>query len=122
MGSVRVDRLRKERELDVKYPLDSEYGVYALLDELHHIREMRRNGDFDAAILLLDFFDSVKKAGLTERQKDALYFVYEQDMPQLIAGKIMGITQQAVSYHVMEAVRKIAEYNQKLIRRSNDAA
>ncbi len=73
MGSVKIDLASKEKRLEDAYPQDTVRGVYALLTQMHRIREGRFiKGDFDACILLLDFYQSIKDANLTERQQQVI--------------------------------------------------
>lgn len=115
MGSVKIDKYSNERRLNAMFPVDTEAGILALLSNIHHVRELRfLSGDYDASILLLDFAASIEGAELTQKQRQALYLVFEQDLKQVDAGKIMGISQQAVNDHIAAAVKKIVNYNRKL--------
>ncbi|QGG47684.1 sigma factor-like helix-turn-helix DNA-binding protein [Heliorestis convoluta] len=94
--------------------MDRDYGIYALLLNFYHLREARYiRGEYDASVLLLDFYNSLHEAKLTKRQKEILYHVFIKDMMQQeVAGKL-NITQQAVSDHVNAAIRKIATLNRR---------
>ncbi|MBC9785890.1 DUF134 domain-containing protein [Heliobacterium chlorum] len=112
MGKV-IDFSAKERRLDDAYPLDSERGIYALLTQLHHVRESRfLRGDYDASLLLLDLAQSIEEANLTHRQKQALRLVFINDFIQKDAAHWMNISQQAVSDHVRSAIQRIAQVNE----------
>lgn len=112
MGLVKVDLSKGEKRLEEAYPLDTFDGVYALLNNIHHVRELRYvRGDYDAAILLLDFYASVEGAQLTDRQREVLLLVFEQDLRQERVAELLGVSQQAVSGHVNGAIKRIAAYN-----------
>lgn len=118
MGSKsKIDRHAKERYLETLFPLGSTKGVLALLNRIHHIRERRYRGDFDACILLLDLERSLEKIKLTERQKQILYLVFEKGYTQAEAGEALGITQQAVNDHILTVARKVAAYNRRMEKR-----
>ena len=52
-----------------------------MLSQIHHVRESRFiRGDYEASVLLLDFEKSMEEAGLTERQKQVIYQVFEKDL------------------------------------------
>ncbi|WP_238456590.1 sigma factor-like helix-turn-helix DNA-binding protein [Desulfotruncus arcticus] len=112
LGSVKIDLATKEKRLEDAYPLDKVKGVYALLLQMHRIREVRYlQGDFDACILLMDFYQSIKEAKLTERQQEVIYHVFIKDLTQYEVARILTISQQAVSDHVNNVVRKVAANN-----------
>lgn len=114
MGAVKIDTASREKVLDDLYPMDKFRGIYALLANIHHMREMRFvRGDYDACNLLLDFYDAYEAANLTERQREILRLVFEKDMRQQDVALEMGISQQAVSDHVKAAVQKIARVNRQ---------
>ncbi|WP_235193563.1 sigma factor-like helix-turn-helix DNA-binding protein [Paenibacillus polymyxa] len=51
---------------------------------------------------------AINSAGLTDRQTEAIAWVYGVDLTQEKAAAIMGVTQQAVAKMADEAVEKIA--------------
>ena len=71
---------------------------------------MRRfNGDTAASDILIDLFAAIQMAGLTDRQRQALRLVYEEDLTQEEAGRRMGIAQNSVSEAADRALENIAE-------------
>lgn len=97
MGSVKIDICKEDRRLDDRFPIDSVDGVLALLDNLHHVRELRfARGDYAASNLLIDFFRALYEAKLTRKQLEVLWLLYEKDLTQHEVGLILGISQQAV--------------------------
>jgi len=48
------------------------------------------------------------EAQLTDRQAEALYYVFERDMTQVKAAELMGVRREAVKRHVDVALAKIA--------------
>ncbi|MGM1023518.1 MAG: helix-turn-helix transcriptional regulator [Bacillota bacterium] len=113
MGSVKVDLSKGEKRLETLYPLSTPEGVRALLDNIHHVRAGRfARGDYDAVILLIDFYAAVEGAKLTERQGQVIYYSYVKDLRQDEIAEILGISQQGVSDHLNAAVRKISSYIQ----------
>lgn len=113
MGKL-IDLSSKQKRLYDAYPLDRSYGIYALLYQLHYIREMRfTRGEYDASNLLIDFSKSLEEANLTDRQISVLYYVFVRDMTQKDAAHLLHISQQAVSDHVYSAIARIALLNEK---------
>jgi RNA polymerase sigma factor (sigma-70 family) len=110
MGSVKIDLTQKERALDEKYPaLDKPENLRILLSDYHALLLRRFNGDTAASDILIDLYKAIELAKLTERQSEALRLVYEEDLTQEEAGKLLGIGQDVVSYHVERAVEAVAE-------------
>jgi hypothetical protein len=110
MGAVKVDLHIKERSLDAKYPaLDSPANLRILLSDYHALLNRQYQGDYDAVVLLTDLYKAIEMAQLTGRQSEALRLVYEEDLTQEEAGKLLGIGQDVVSYHVERAIEAIAE-------------
>jgi RNA polymerase sigma factor (sigma-70 family) len=68
-------------------------------------------GDYDACNMLIDFMDSVENSNLTERQRQVLNLVFMQDLRQQDVAEMLNVSQQAVSDHISNAVKKIAFYN-----------
>jgi DNA-directed RNA polymerase specialized sigma24 family protein len=110
MGAVKVDLSQKERALDAKYPaLDSPEDLRILLSDYHALLNRQYQGDYDAVVLLADLETAISMAKLTERQSEALRLVYEEDLTQEEAGKLMGIGRRAVGYFVEDAIEAISE-------------
>jgi DNA-directed RNA polymerase specialized sigma subunit len=80
-----------------------------LLSDYHALLNRQYQGDYDAVVLLTDLYKAIELAQLTGRQSEALRLVYEEDLTQEEAGKLMGIGQDVVSYHVERAIEAIAE-------------
>lgn len=98
-----------EKFMDNRYKLTKVFGVTNLLKDIHTLREHRFVGT-DTTYLsctLIDFERVVEKTSITEKQKQALFLHYENDMTQGEVAEAMGITQQAVSKHIDSAIAKI---------------
>jgi DNA-directed RNA polymerase specialized sigma subunit len=83
--------------------------VKKLLAQSHALYERKFKGDTDAICILLDLNNAIEHAGLTNRQREALYYVYIEDLTQKDAGERMGVTQQAVKIYADNAVDKLAK-------------
>ena len=59
--------------------------------------------------MLADLAEAVRLAGLTERQREALALVYDEDLTQVEAGKRMGVNREVVQEHVEKACEAIAD-------------
>ncbi|MBU9705899.1 DUF134 domain-containing protein [Paenibacillus sp. AK121] len=113
MGHVKVDIAKSDRSYAVKYALNDAAGVRSLLRDRHRISSARFRGDTAASDILIDLHSAINSAGLTERQTEAIAWVYGVDLTQEKAAAIMGITQQAVAKMADEAVEKIAAVYQR---------
>jgi RNA polymerase sigma factor (sigma-70 family) len=110
MGSVKRDLHVNERSLEEKYPaLDSPENLRILLSDYHSLLNRQYSGDYDACVILIDLYKAIELAKLTERQAEALRLVYEEDLTQEEAGKLMGIAQQKVEFYAARAIEKISE-------------
>jgi RNA polymerase sigma factor (sigma-70 family) len=110
MGAVKVDLHGKERSLDAKYPaLDNPQNLRILLGDYHALKLRRYNGDTSASDILLDLATAVAMAGLTDRQRQALRLVYEEDLTQEEAGRRMGLDKPGVNNLLDRAIEAISE-------------
>jgi DNA-directed RNA polymerase specialized sigma24 family protein len=83
--------------------------VASLLKDIHRLRERRFHaGDYAACDILADLQTAINRAGLTNRQRQALYWVYEEDLTQKDAAVQMGVTREAVTQLIGGAVERIA--------------
>jgi RNA polymerase sigma factor (sigma-70 family) len=110
MGATKIDTQAKERSLDQRYPaLDSPQNLRILLGDYHALKIRRFNGDTSASDILIDLATAIAMAGLTDRQRQALRLVYEEDLTQEEAGKRLGIAQNSVSEATDRAIEAISE-------------
>ena len=110
MGATKIDTQAKERSLDQRYPaLDAPQNLRILLSDYHALVNRQYMGDYDAVVLLVDLRKAIAMAQLTDRQRQALRLVYEEDLTQEEAGKRMGIAQKNVSEALDRALENIAE-------------
>jgi len=98
-----------EKKLLQKYPLTKVFGVTNLFHDIHDLRENRFQGTDTTFLscILIDFERVVEKARLTDRQMEAIFLHYEKDLTQEEVAQRMGISQQAVSKHIDNAIAKI---------------
>jgi DNA-directed RNA polymerase specialized sigma24 family protein len=90
------------------YTLSTAQGVRSLLRDRHALHALRFNGDTDASAILIDLHSAMNTAGLTERQTEAIAWVYGRDVTQTEAARIMGVTREAVSQFISLACERIA--------------
>lgn len=108
--AINIDKTAKERALDAKYSgLDSPDQVKRLLRDYNALKARQYAGDYDAVILLADLETAIKRAGLTDRQRQAIELVLMGDLKQKDAAKRLAISRQAVALYVDYAAKKIAE-------------
>src|SRR5690606_124515 len=89
--------------------LDSPDQVKRLLRDYNALKARQYDGDYDAVILLADLDTAIKRAGLTDRQRQAIELVLMGDLKQKDAAKRLAISRQAVALYVDYAAKKIAE-------------
>ncbi|QVY62974.1 sigma factor-like helix-turn-helix DNA-binding protein [Cytobacillus gottheilii] len=117
MGTVKIDTHAKERTLESKYPaLDNADGLRILLGDYHALLERQYAGDYDAVVILADLTTAIERAGLTDRQREALRLVYEEDLSQVDAGDMLGVSKQTVNRLINVALAKVARVFEKWAR------
>jgi len=95
------------------YRLSTPAGVKALLRDRHRIAARRYKGDTVASDIIIDLHSAIESAGLTDRQAEAVAWVYGADITQGAAAKIMGITREAVKDLTFQATVKISSVYRK---------
>ena len=108
MGATNHDKQAKMRAYEARFAFNSPDGVRRLLRDIHALRERQYAGDYDAVVLLVDLETAIERAGLTDRQRQAIALVYFEDLSQVKAGERMGVRQDTVSKLVKSALSKIA--------------
>lgn len=108
MSATNHDKQAKMRTYEARFAINSPDGVKRLLRDYHALVERQYDGDYDAVILLVDLATAIEKAGLTERQREALTLVYFEDLSQVEAGERMGVSKQTVNRLVTVATAKVA--------------
>jgi len=108
MGTVKADLHAKERSFESRYALNNAKGVRLLLGDWHALRERRYCGDTDACVILADLQTAIDRAGLTDRQRQALRLVYVEDLTQESAGERLDCTKQTVNRLINVGTAKIA--------------
>lgn len=113
MSVVKHDIAEKGRQYTQKYALNTVEGVKLLLADRHRIGERRFRGDTAASDILIDLDNAIWRAFLTDRQAEAIAYVYGLDMTQTDAAAAMGIAQKNVRELIEAACRKIARVYRK---------
>ncbi|MED3649968.1 sigma factor-like helix-turn-helix DNA-binding protein [Heyndrickxia sporothermodurans] len=109
MGAVKTDIHSKERSLDSKYAaLDNADGIKRLLRDYNALKERRFAGDYAACDILVDLERAIERAGLTDRQREALRLVFAGQLTQEEAGEALGCTKQTVNRLVNVGTTKVA--------------
>lgn len=80
-----------------------------LLGDYNALKLRRFNGDYAASDILIDLDTAIDRAGLTERQRQALRLVYFDDLTQEEAGKRMGLAKDSVNHLINRAAKAITE-------------
>ncbi|MCR8983071.1 RNA polymerase subunit sigma [Brevibacillus laterosporus] len=110
MGACAVDIEKGHRNLSVRYALNDRDGVHAILRDIHQLRSSRfERGDYAACDVLIDLAEAIERAGLTNREREALYYVYERELDTVETGKAMGISPQKAGLRVRNGLERIAK-------------
>lgn len=59
---------------------------------------------------IIDLYDALEKAGLTERQREAIDLVYFENMTQEEAAEEMSVSRRAVGFFVSASLKKLRNY------------
>lgn len=110
MGSVHVDIYKREKSLAQAYPLRTSEGVLAFLENFHYFKEQRLKGDIESSTMLLDFIDAYEKTQLSGRERECLYYRYQECLSLKETADILGISFQAVNVYTKRGVERIANY------------
>jgi hypothetical protein len=114
MGAVKVDIAKGSRNYTQKYALNDAKGVAMLLRDRHKIASRRfYAGDYAASDILIDLDNAIWKAFLTNRQAEAIAYVYGLDVTQETAAEAMGVGQDSVSDFIRGACKRIARVYRK---------
>jgi predicted DNA-binding protein (UPF0251 family) len=104
VGAVKVDIEKGSRNYTVKYALNDRHGVSKLLRDRHRIASRRFHaGDYAASDILIDLHSAIESAGLTERQAEAIAWVYGADVTHKRAAEIMNVSREAITQFVNNA-------------------
>lgn len=123
MGHVKVDIAEQSRNYTQKYTLSNAKGVALLLRDRHRIHSRQYYaGDFAAIDILTDLHSAMNSAGLTDRQTEAIAWVYGKDITQTDAARIMSVSQQAVQQALESGCERIAAVYQRWEERDKTGA
>lgn len=99
-----IGTVKNERYPALNHPL----GVRMLLADIHALNSRQYNGDYAATDILTDLGVAIAKAGLTEKQRQAIALVYGQDLTQQQAAETVGVRRETVNRLLTVAETKIA--------------
>ncbi|MEK5109856.1 sigma factor-like helix-turn-helix DNA-binding protein [Cytobacillus sp. FSL K6-0129] len=116
MGSA-TNKPDHHRQYEGRYALDNTEGVRRLLADYHALKQRRFAGDNAASDILIDLQTAIERAGLTDRQRQAMHLVYGEDLTQTDAGERMGVSKQTVNRLINVASAKVAQVYESWCRR-----
>lgn len=88
-----------------------------LLGDYHALVERQYAGDYDAVVILVDLATAIERAGLTDRQREALALVYEDDLSQVDTADRLGVSKQTVNRLVSVGLAKVARVYESWARK-----
>jgi len=81
---------------------------------MHHLRSRRYEaGDYAACDILIDLETAIEKAGLTNRQRQVLRLIYEEDLTQSEAAERLMVTQEAIAKYAKATIKRITAVYRK---------
>lgn len=90
------------------YTLNTPSGVRSLLRDRAVLGELRKHGDTAASDILIDLDRAIMAAEITDRQAEAIAYVYGLDMTRGQAAEALGVTRPAVDQAIWGAAKRIA--------------
>jgi len=102
-----LDMMKHARRYAQEYALNTSTGVKQLLRDQHRISARRGRGDMSASDILIDLNSAIQLAGLTNRQREAVAWIYENDATQQAAAEMMGIRKDSVKDLIADGVDRI---------------
>lgn len=100
----------EHKKYEQKYQFYTSKGIGRLLKDFHKLRNRAfEKGDIAAIDITLDLKTAIKAAKLTDKQAEALFYLYELDMKQGDAAELLGIDDSTLSRNKAAALEKIAQ-------------
>lgn len=82
--------------------------VRRLLAQYHDLKARQDVGDFSATDILIDLHYAIKRAGMTQKQREAFDAVFIRGWAQKDVAKALGVSDKAISLRLAYAVVKLA--------------
>ena len=82
--------------------------VRRLLSQYNELKQRQYAGDYDAVDTLIDLDIAIKRAGMTNKQREAFDAVFIEGNTQKDVASRLGISEKAVSLRLAFAVTKLA--------------
>lgn len=82
--------------------------VRRLLAQYHDLKARQDVGDFGATDILIDLHYAIKRAGMTQKQREAFDAVFMRGWAQKDVARALGVTEPALTYRLSAAVVKLA--------------
>lgn len=99
----------EHKQYEQKYDFYSKEGIERLLRDTHklHIRAFER-GDMAAVDIMLDMELAIERAGLTDKQRQAIELLFEKDLKLKDAAALQGIEHSTLSRNKSSAITKLS--------------
>jgi DNA-directed RNA polymerase specialized sigma24 family protein len=99
----------EHKRYEQTYDFYSTDGIERLLRDIHKLQSRAyEKGDFAAIDITVDLNHAINAAGLTDKQREAIDYLYIQDMKIDDAAKLIGVNKSTLSRNKEAALRKIA--------------
>jgi RNA polymerase sigma factor (sigma-70 family) len=110
MGAVKIDIHRRERAMSSKFDYNTVQGVTSILRSIERLRTLRKNGSFDAAIILIDVTDAINRCGLSPQERMTVNYCYLDGLTQQQAADKMAVPRGTIAYYVSQAIDKVQRH------------
>ncbi|PEM08531.1 sigma factor-like helix-turn-helix DNA-binding protein [Bacillus wiedmannii] len=111
MGAVSIDIAANGRRLESAFPLHTVEGVESFLEKLVSLEELKYTaGDYDVTIWLVDFYEALYEAKLSQAEKKIVYFLYFEGYRQKDLTEMFGYHKNTVNTLKKRAILKLAKY------------
>lgn len=113
MGATNYDKGAGHRNVWALYHVTDPDGLRMLLEDYYKLRERRYKGDYAICDVLLDLQLAIREAGLTDRQRLALYLTFHKQLTPDEGAEEMKITRYGFDKHVNGGLKRIAAVFQR---------
>ena len=115
MGVVTFDVKASSRRLEAAFPLHTEEGVRAFLEKIHNLESLKYTAvEYEVAIWLTDFYDTMASVGLSKTEHKILYFLYFEAYKQSELVDLLGLKKNTIHTLMSRGIKKIAMHYERV--------
>jgi DNA-binding NarL/FixJ family response regulator len=115
MGAVSYDIQASSRRLESAFHMHTEEGVAAFLEKLYQLDELKYfAGDYDISIWIVDFYEAIRKCGLSHAEERVIFFLYFEGYKTIEVAAMLKLKKNTVSTYKKRAIAKLVRYYESL--------